>query len=66
MCYNDDRAWKCGLCNEPLIKKKAVFSYLDREVSHEVGRCSKCGKVFIPMGLAEGRMAEVEEQLEDK
>ena len=64
--YNDARAWKCGLCGEPLILKKTVFSYLGREVTHEVSRCPKCGKFFIPMDLAEGRMAEVEEQLEDK
>ena len=64
--YNDDRAWKCGVCNEPLVKKKAAFSYLGNNVSHEVNRCPKCGKVFIPMDLAEGRIAEVEQQLEDK
>ena len=64
--YNDKRAWKCGKCNEPLTMKKAIFSYLSRDVTHEVNRCPKCGKVFIPKELAEGRMAEVEAQLEDK
>ena len=64
--YSDDRAWKCGRCNAPLVVKKAVFSYLGRDVTHEVSRCPDCGKVFIPKSLAEGRMAEVEEQLEDK
>ena len=64
--YNDDREWKCGACNELLVKKKATFSYLGNNVTHEVNRCPKCGKVFIPTDLAEGRMAEVEQQLEDK
>ena len=64
--YNDDRAWKCGLCGEPLVMKKTAFHYLGRTVTHEVASCPKCGKIFIPMGLAEGRMAEAEEQLEDK
>jgi len=64
--HNDDREWVCGLCKEPLVLKKTVFSYLGRDVSHEVKRCPKCGKVMIPMNLAEGRMAEVEELLEDK
>ena len=64
--YNENRSWKCGLCNEPLVTKKAGFTYLGNNVTHEVSRCPKCGKVFIPMSLAEGRMAEVEEQLEDK
>ena len=64
--YSDDRAWKCGLCKEPLISRKITFRYVGREVAHEVSCCPKCGKVFITKGLAEGRMAEVEEQLEDK
>lgn len=64
--YNDDRAWKCGLCDEALVTGKTAFHYLNRDVTHEVSRCPKCGKAFIPMRLAEGRMAEVEEQLEDK
>ena len=46
--------------------KKTVFSYLGHNVSHEVLTCPKCGKIFIAEGLAEGKMAEVEQQLEDK
>ena len=41
-------------------------NYMERTVSHEVPVSPKCGKVFITRALAEGRMAEVEEQLEDK
>jgi hypothetical protein len=62
----EKRTWKCGKCNEALVIKKTVFSYLGHTVAHEVRVCPKCGKVFIPEDLAEGRMAEVEEQLEDK
>ena len=64
--YSDDRKWKCAKCNESLTVRRTVFSYLGREVTHEVSQCPKCGMVFIPMELAEGRMAEVEEQFEDK
>ena len=58
--------WKCNTCKVPLVVKKTVFTYLDRTFTHEVERCPKCGKVNISADLAEGRMAEVEEQLEDK
>ena len=58
--------WRCNLCNMPLVLKKTVFCYLERTFTHEVERCPKCGKVHIPSSLAEGRMAEAEEQLEDK
>jgi len=57
---------KCYLCDERLVLKKTAFSYLERSFSHDVPCCPKCGKVFVPMALAEGRMAEVERQLEDK
>lgn len=46
--------------------QKIVFKYLGHSFSHDVMACPKCGKVFIPQELAEGRMAEVEETLEDK
>ncbi len=62
----EERVWKCGKCNKELVMKKTVFSYLGHTVAHEVPTCPECGKVFIPEGLAEGKMAEVEEQLEDK
>jgi len=62
----DERIWKCGICKQELIVKKAVFSYMGHTVAHEVPVCPKCGKVFVPPELAEGKMAEVEEQLEDK
>jgi hypothetical protein len=58
--------WKCGKCDRELVMKKTVLAYLGHSVSHEVPTCSKCGKVFIPKELAEGRMAEVEQLLEDK
>lgn len=61
-----ENAWKCGKCGLSLAAKKATFAYLGHTFSHEVLRCPKCGKVFIPKELAEGRMAEVEIQLEDK
>jgi predicted nucleic acid-binding Zn-ribbon protein len=63
---SEKRIWKCGTCKEELVMKKTVFSYLGHTVSNEVLTCPKCGRVFIPEELAEGKMAEVEEQLEDK
>ncbi len=59
-------SWKCAKCDKELVVKKTLFSYLGHTFSHEVLRCPKCGNVFIPQELAEGRMAEVETQMEDK
>jgi len=62
----EEKVWKCGKCNQELQIKKTVFSYLGHTFSHEVPTCPKCGKIFISKELAEGRMAEIEELLEDK
>ena len=59
-------SWKCAACDEELVIKKTRFSYMERSFTHEVPCCPRCGKVLIVQELAEGRMAEVEEQLEDK
>jgi rubrerythrin len=62
----EKRIWKCKKCSQELVVQKKVFSYLGHTVAHEVPVCPKCGKVFIHEELVEGKMAEVEEQLEDK
>jgi hypothetical protein len=62
----EKRIWKCAKCGKELVTKKTVFSYLGHTVAHDVQVCPECGKVFIPEELTEGRMAEIEEQLEDK
>lgn len=63
---DQDKNWKCGKCGVDLVPRKTSFSYLGRTFSHEVLRCPQCGNVLIPRELAEGRMAEVEQQMEDK
>ena len=46
--------------------KRVVFEYLGHTVAHEVPVCPKCGRVYVSRDLAEGRMCEVEQTLEDK
>ena len=62
----EDKAIKCERCGVYLVQKKTVFSYMGRSFTHDVPCCPQCGRVLITRELAEGRMAEVEEQLEDK
>ena len=62
----EEKTWKCGRCSQELKMTKMVFSYLGHTFAHEVPVCPKCGKVFISKELADGRMAEVEQLLEDK
>ena len=62
----EQRIWKCGRCKCDLVTKKVVLEYMVHSVSHDLPVCPKCGKVFISKELAEGRMCEVEQTLEDK
>jgi hypothetical protein len=62
----DYRIWKCARCDEKLVSRNVIFTYLGMSFSHEVLCCPKCRKVFIPKTLAEGKMHEVEKLMEDK
>jgi len=56
----------CLKCGVALEMKKTVFDYMGRSFSEELPCCPVCGKVFVTPELAEGRMAEAEQMLEDK
>ena len=60
------RKWRCGTCNAELVVKKVVLDYMGHSISHDLPCCPTYGKVFISKELAEGRMCEVEQTLEDK
>ena len=57
---------RCIKCDRDLVPKKIVFEYMGHTVAHEVPACPKCGRVYVSQDLAEGRMSEVEQLLEDK
>ena len=58
--------WRCRRCGEALTEGKVVFDYLNMNFSENLLRCPKCGRVLIPKDLANGKMVQVESQLEEK
>ncbi|WP_094605706.1 hypothetical protein SPSIL_006590 [Sporomusa silvacetica DSM 10669] len=56
----------CTKCNERLVPLKTTFKYLKHEFYVDLPRCPICGLVYVSEELAQGKMAEVEIQLEDK
>ncbi len=56
----------CRRCNVEMIPKKTFFDYLGHNFHTEILCCPECGEVYIPEKLVKGRMAEVEQELEDK
>lgn len=61
-----DLEWKCLKCREPLVVGPTTVEYLGNRFTAEMARCPKCGFVHVSEDLAMGRMAEVEQILEDK
>ena len=62
----EPRIWKCARCSRELVPRKTTLTYMEYAVDHEVLTCPTCGKVYVSRELAEGRMAEFEQLLEDK
>ena len=58
--------WTCAKCNAILMPKNKIFSYMGTTFSHETLRCPVCGVVFVSKEFADGKMAEVEQLMEDK
>jgi len=58
--------WRCVCCDAPLDPNQIVVSYLNSVFTISLPTCPKCGLTLVPEALALGRMAEVEQLLEDK
>ena len=63
---DQEKKVRCLKCDRDLVLRKIVFNYMGHTVAHEVPACPKCGRVYVSQELAEGRMSEVEQLLEDK
>jgi hypothetical protein len=62
----EDLGWKCARCNEELVAGPVTVEYLGNRFIAELAQCSHCGLVLVSEELALGKMAEVEQMLEDK
>jgi hypothetical protein len=62
----EDLTWKCQKCGEYLVVGPVTVSYLGNQFTAEMPKCPSCGLVLISEALALGKMAEVEQILEDK
>lgn len=56
----------CVRCGIKLTLGKVTLSYLGSSFPVELYKCSKCGLVYVPEELANGKMQQVEAALEDK
>lgn len=63
---SEDLEWKCARCNEELVAEPVTVEYLGNRFTAELAKCPHCGFVLVSEELALGKMAEVEQMLEDK
>ena len=56
----------CSKCGMKMELGRTDFKYLGHNFHTEVMRCPRCGAVYIPQELAEGKIADAETALEDK
>lgn len=59
-------AWTCARCGTPLEIKSVNVTYLGAGYPVDLLSCPQCGRALVPEDLALGKMAEVEQILEDK
>jgi len=62
----EDLQWVCRKCNQPLEAGTFSVEYMGNQFTTELPVCPGCGFVLISEALALGKMAEVEQILEDK
>jgi len=59
-------SWVCAACGQALAPSPVVVTYLGSVFTISLLSCPDCGQTLVPEHLALGRMAEVEQLLEDK
>jgi len=62
----EDLKWQCHKCGQGLVKGPVTVEYLGNQFTTELPKCPVCGLVLITEEVALGKMAEVEQILEDK
>jgi len=62
----EDLNWACAKCGKTLVVGPVTVEYLENQFTTDLPKCPQCGLVYISEDLATGKMAEVEQLLEDK
>lgn len=64
--HPEDMDWVCARCGRGLVVGPVTVEYLGNRFTTDLPRCPGCGLVYVSEDLATGKMAEVEQLLEDK
>ena len=62
----EDLKWRCERCQCGLVVGPVAVTYMNNRFTTDLPYCPTCRTVLISEGVATGKMAEVEQILEDK
>jgi NAD-dependent SIR2 family protein deacetylase len=62
----EDLRWRCERCQCHLVVGQVSVSYMNNGFTTDLPYCPTCKTVLISDAVASGKMAEVEQILEDK
>jgi len=62
----EDLPWRCDRCRCDLVLGQVAVAYMGNRFTADLPYCPQCKTVLITEKVATGKMAEVEQILEDK
>lgn len=62
----EDLRWRCDHCQCDLVVGQVSVAYMNNRFTTDLPYCPTCKTVLITEAVATGKMAEVEQILEDK
>jgi hypothetical protein len=62
----EDMKWRCERCQCDLVVGPVAVTYMNNRFTTDLPYCPTCNTVLITERVAMGKMAEVEQILEDK
>ena len=62
----EDLEWRCDRCDQDLVVGPVNVAYMGNRFTADLPYCPQCGQVLVPEHVALGKMADVEQLLEDK
>ena len=62
----EDLKWRCCRCQCDLVVGQVAVKYMNNRFTADLPYCPVCKTVLITEAVATGKMAEVEQILEDK
>jgi NAD-dependent SIR2 family protein deacetylase len=63
---SEDLQWRCAKCDRELVVGPINVAYMGNRFTADLPHCPDCERVLITEHVALGKMAEVEQLLEDK